>query len=145
MTPKVPHGQQCPYCGRFDNRGLSVDMIILKKNNILLGKRGKDPDKGHWALFGGHVEWGESVEDAVDRETKEESNLRVTKKKLFNVYSSPSRVKQVVTMVYAIDVEGEPRAGDDIVDVKWFSLDDLPELAFDHRLILSDYLKKHLK
>jgi 8-oxo-dGTP diphosphatase len=138
---KVPHGKQCPHCGRFDNRGLSIDAVIIKGDKILLGKRGSEPFKGYWAIFGGFVEWDESVEEALAREIKEETNLTITKQTLIGIYSKPSRhPRQAVTVAYAVEVEGEPHAGDDIVEVKWWSLIALPEFGFDHLEILTDYL-----
>jgi 8-oxo-dGTP diphosphatase len=145
MPSTVAPNQQCPHCGRYNNRGLAMDIVIIRGNDILLGKRGNadEPFVGYWALFGGFVEWDESVEEALDREAKEESNLTVTSKKLIGVYSKPSRhPRQVVTVAYTVEVEGEPKAGDDIAEVRWYSLDELPkELAFDHRDIIDDYLK----
>ncbi len=144
MISPVSPTEQCPHCGRYNNRGLTVDMVVVRGNKILLGKRGNPTEAyaGYWAIFGGYVEWGESVDDALARETKEESNLTVTSKKLIGVYSKPSRApRHVVTVAYAIEVEGKPKAGDDIVEVKWYPLDDMPkELAFDHAEIIADYL-----
>lgn len=140
---KVPHDKQCPYCERFDNRGISVDVVIVRGDKILLGKRGAEPFKGYWAIFGGFVEWDETVEEALARETKEESNLTITSHELIGVYSKPSRhPRQVITVAFAVKVEGTPRAGDDIVEVKWYPLNNLPKFGFDHLDIVNDYLNK---
>jgi ADP-ribose pyrophosphatase YjhB (NUDIX family) len=137
--------ERCPHCGRYNNRGLAIDIVIIKDDKILLGKRGgtDEPFMGYWALFGGFVEWGESVEEALVRECKEESNMVVTSHKLLGIYSKPSRhIRQVVTAAYAVEAEGEPKAGDDIVEVKWYHLNAMPaQLAFDHAIIVADYLK----
>jgi 8-oxo-dGTP diphosphatase len=130
--------EPCLTCGNYKNRGLSVDAVIVMDGKVLLGKRGRDPDKGSWALIGGYVEWDESVEEALRREVKEEANLEVTKMHLVNVYSNPDRhPKQTINIAYLVEVTGEPQAGDDIDELKYFKLDELPEMAFDHQTILT--------
>lgn len=126
--------QQCSYCGRYNNRGVSVDALIIRNGNILLIKRGVEPDKGKWATPGGYIGWDESGEEALIREVKEETGLTVKKTRFINVYSSPHRhPKQVITLAYIVETEGEPVKGDDADEVRWFSLDALPTpLAFDH-------------
>jgi 8-oxo-dGTP diphosphatase len=121
---------------------LSVEAIIIRGNEILLGKRGGEPFKGYWGFFGGFVEWDEMTEQALLRETKEECGLDITSFRLVGVYSNPERhPRQVVTAAYAVEAEGRPQAGDDISKVCWFSLKALPELPFDHHQILDDYLR----
>lgn len=133
--------QPCPHCGRFNNRGLSIEAIIIRRDKILLGKRGNEPFKDYWGVFGGFVEWGETTEEALQRETKEESGLDVVSSKLVGVYSDPARhPRQVVTVAYLVETKGEPQAGDDISEVKWFALQDLPVLPFDHAQIIEDSL-----
>lgn len=134
----------CLHCGRYANRGVSVDAIIIHdKQQILLIKRGAEPFKGYWGLVGGYIEWDESAEDAVKREVKEEIGMQVTETRLIGVYTKPERhPKQVINIAYAVTAIGEPKAGDDAVEYQWTSLSQLPdELAFDHRQIISDYLK----
>lgn len=136
--------EPCPECGRFANRGLSVDVLIIRDGKILLGLRGREPFKGLWGNIGGYVEWDESAEEAVVRETKEETTLTVTKLQFLKVYTHTNRhPNQVVTISYAVEVEGTPEAGDDVVKLKWFDLTKLPSpLAFDHESIIMDYCKK---
>ncbi len=124
------------------NRGISVDMIITKGNQVLLVKRGAEPFKGYWGTFGGFIEWDETPEDAVRRETKEEAGVEVTSMKLLGVYGDPKRhPHQVITLVYKVEISGEPKAGDDAEDVKWVDNDKIPDnLGFDHNQILKDYL-----
>jgi 8-oxo-dGTP diphosphatase len=115
----------------------------MRGDTILLGKRGADPFRGFWALPGGYVERDESVEEAVAREVKEETGLEVTGVKLSGVYSKPDRhPKQAVVIVYAVEAEGEARSGDDLQQVRFCPLDELPDLAFDHRTIIDDYLRQ---
>jgi ADP-ribose pyrophosphatase YjhB (NUDIX family) len=143
MNQPVPDDQQCPHCGRFKNRGLSSEAIIVRDGKILLGKRKFEPYKGYWGTFGGFVEWDETTEQALARETEEETGLTVTSSKLIGVYSDPKRdPRQAVCVAYAVQTTGEPRPGDDIEAVKWVPLDSLPDdLPFDHARIIADYLK----
>lgn len=140
----IKNDEPCPSCGRFANRGVSIDAIIVKNDKILLVQRGVEPFKGYWATPGGYVSWDESTEDAVKREVKEETNLEVTETRLVGVYSSPTRhPKQVINLVYLTKIkDGEIKHGDDAVDAKWFALGDIPEqLAFDHKQNIKDAQK----
>jgi ADP-ribose pyrophosphatase YjhB (NUDIX family) len=145
MTKSVPDDQQCPDCGRFKNRGLAVDAVIVRDGKILLGKRGGEPCKGMWATIGGFNEWGETLEETVAREVMEEAGLTVTACHLLNVYSDPARdPRQVVAVAYVVETTGEPVAGDDIEEVKWVPLDEVPtELALDHAKIIADYKARY--
>lgn len=141
MSQPIPDDQVCPTCGRYNNRGLSIDAVIVRNGKILLGKRGAEPCKGQWGTVGGFVEWGETVEDTVVREVLEETGLRVTSSRLINIYSDPARhPRQAVSVGYAVETEGEPVAGDDIAEVMWVPLDQIPgDLAFDHARLIADY------
>lgn len=130
-------------CGKYHNRAVSIDALIRKEGKILLVKRGFGPYKGYWALPGGHLDYDETIEDAVRREVKEETDLDVTSLFLLGVYSSPSRhPMQTVAIAYEVEITGEAKYGSDAVDLKYFSLDQLPDnLAFDHKKIIQDYRK----
>lgn len=123
---------------------IAVDGILIKDGKILLIKRKNEPFKGRWALPGGFVEYGEKVEDAVIREFGEEVGIRAKIKKLVGVYSDPNRDPRghVISIVFLLEGEGEPKAGDDAEDAKFFDLNNLPPLAFDHEKIIKDALKK---
>lgn len=138
---ELSRNKPCPHCGRFANRGVSVDAIILKGEEILLVKRGVEPQKGFWATPGGYVEWDESAEDAVRREVREETGLEVDSLEMLDVYSEPDRhPKQVINILYKAGVEpGELKAGDDSEEVRWFKLNALPEeMALDHKQNIAD-------
>ncbi|MBU1599338.1 NUDIX hydrolase [bacterium] len=118
----------------------TVDIIIKIHNGILLIKR-KNPPFG-WALPGGFVDYGESLEDAAVREAKEETGLDVELLSQFHTYSDPNRDQRMHTIstVFIAKAEGEPKPGDDAKDLAIFQKDSLPEeMAFDHRKILEDY------
>jgi len=120
---------------------LTTDAVIIKNKKLLLIKRKYGPFKGKWALPGGHVEYGEKVEDATVREAFEETGLKVKPVKLIGVYSDPKRDPRgySVGVAYLCKIAGgKVRAGDDAAGVKWWPLDALPELAFDHGKMVKD-------
>ena len=138
----------CPYCKKeldiYIHPHPTVDIIIeLETKGIVLIKR-KNPPFG-WALPGGYVEYGESLEEAAVREAKEETGLDIELKKQFHTYSDPKRDKRHhnITTVYIASARGMPKAMDDAEDIGIFTESNLPdEIAFDHRKILSDYFKQ---
>lgn len=143
-TLVLKRDEQCPSCGRFANRGVSIDAVIIQDGNILLIQRGAEPYKGFWGTPGGYVSWDESTEETVQREVKEETGLEVLETRLVGVYSSPSRhPKQVINLVYLTKVgNGEPRHNDDAMDAKWFSLNNLPDqMALDHKQNIQNAIK----
>ena len=98
-----------------------------------------------FALPGGFVEVNETVEQAVIREVKEETGLNATIRRLLGVYSNPERDPRfhVVSVVFVLDAEGQPLAGDDAKKVHIFKLEEVPfdKLVFDHAKILADFIK----
>jgi len=98
-----------------------------------------------YALPGGFVEVGETVEKAVLREVKEETGLDAQIVKLLGVYSEPNRDPRfhVVSVVFVLDAYGEPKGGDDAKKAVVFPIEDLPfdKIVFDHAKILKDYLR----
>jgi 8-oxo-dGTP diphosphatase len=122
---------------------LTVDTIIAlqdrKGTPIVLIER-KYPPYG-WALPGGFVDVGETLEHAAIREAQEETGLQVSLQLLLGVYSDPVRDSRghTVSAVYVAGATGQPVAMDDAANVAIFMPDDLPELAFDHGQILQDY------
>ncbi len=120
---------------------LTVDAVIPYEGKIVLVKRLNDPFKGFYALPGGIVEYGESVEDAVLREVEEETGLKGEVFKLIGVYSDPERDPRghFVSICFIVKpVGGELKAGSDAAEVALFPLDSLPKLAFDHGKMIKD-------
>ena len=124
---------------------LTADGAIIKDGKILLIERKNEPFKGKWALPGGFVEYGEKVEDAVVREVNEETGLDTKIIDIVGVYSDPSRDprEHIVTVVYLLEIlDGEIKGSDDAADAKFFDLNDLPKLAFDHNVVLKDITRR---
>ena len=118
----------------------TVDAIIEVPDGIVLIKRRFLPMG--WALPGGFVEYGETVEAAARREAKEETGLDVSLTELFNVYSDPLRDprQHTIGIVFIGTAAGVPAAGDDAAEAGIFTAQSLPApLAFDHGQILEDY------
>ena len=137
----------CPRCGKkiraYRNPLLTVDIIIqLDRHKILLIER-QNPPLG-WALPGGFVDYGESLESAARREAEEETSLDIFDLEQFRAYSDPGRDPRhhTVTMVFSANAIGEPQAGDDAKNVGIFDMGYLPNtMAFDHREILRDFAR----
>jgi len=122
---------------------LTVDGIVLKDGKILLIKRKIQPFENMWALPGGFVNYGEKTENAVIREMFEETGLKTKVNHLVGVYSDPNRDPRghTVSVVYLLDVyEGRLKGGDDALEAKFFDLNNLPDLSFDHENIIKDIM-----
>lgn len=120
----------------------TVDIIIEVKGGIVLIER-KNPPYG-WAIPGGFVDYGESVEDCAVREAREETGLNIRLNDLLYVYSRPDRDPRhhTLTTVFIATADGLPVAADDAKAASVFSAQTLPaSLAFDHADILSDYFQ----
>lgn len=120
---------------------LTVDGVLIENGAVLLVRRRHPPFAGCYALPGGFVDYGEPVEAAVVRELREETGLEVAIADLLGVYSDPARDPRghTVSIVYRVVRRGgELRSGDDVDDARFFPLDALPPLAFDHACILAD-------
>lgn len=119
---------------------LTVDAIIVTRGNIVFIKRKNEPFKGMFALPGGFVDIGETTEEAVIRESMEETGLSIEIVKLLGVYSQPSRDPRghTVSICYLAKSNDCPIAGSDASEVALFSLENVPLLAFDHNSIIED-------
>jgi ADP-ribose pyrophosphatase YjhB (NUDIX family) len=128
----------------------AVDFIIEKDSKILLIRRKNEPFKGMLSIPGGFINEGETAEEAMKREAREETMLETEPIQILGVYSDPKRDLRMHTLsitFIARPVGGSEKASDDASSVEWFDLADLDsdqKLAFDHAKILADF-KRWLK
>lgn len=138
------------YTYEYPRPMLTADCMVTRGNDVLLVRRGNEPYKGCWALPGGFMEMDETIEHCAVRELQEETALQVAESdlRLIGVYSAPGRDPRgrTVTAAYLVvgsrwAAVGDAEAGDDAAEVRWWSLDELPPLAFDHAQIINDALR----
>lgn len=129
------------YTYDYPRPALTVDAVVFRKTTkqleVLLIQRKHYPFAGMWALPGGFVEMEETVEQAVVRELEEETSLKIEGLKQLHTFSELGRDPRgrtiSVTFYGTVAVENSTvKGGDDAIAANWFSLDDLPALAFDH-------------
>ncbi len=129
----------------YPHFALTVDAVIFSKSdaglNVLLIRRAHEPFKDRWAFPGGYVNIDEVIDNAVYRELLEETNLSNVSLKRFDIFDAIDRDprERTVSVIYYGFINGSKesiKAGDDAKDAKWFPVNNLPELAFDHSIIL---------
>lgn len=130
---------------------LTVDTVIVHDGQVLLIRRANEPYQGKWAVPGGFVDSGETVEQAAVREAQEETGLHVRLDRLLGVYSHPARDPRGHTVSIAYLASPRPDedpnkayGASDATEAAWFPLDDLPGVAFDHDQIL-EHAAAHLQ
>lgn len=139
------------YTYAYPRPSVTVDIIVIDKNEgrILLIERGNEPFKNRWALPGGFVDMDEDIHVSAYRELKEETSLSDIELDQFRAYGKPGRDPRgrTISIVYFGILKNDQQdiqAGDDAKNTQWFSLNKLPELAFDHSQIISDFIQKKL-
>jgi 8-oxo-dGTP diphosphatase len=135
------------YTYKYPRPALTVDALVYVKENsgffVLLIQRGIEPFKGKWALPGGFVNMDELLETACKRELEEETGLHVGKMTQFKTFDAINRDPRhrTISVVFSTQLSEKVNVsgGDDAAHAKWFSISDLPEMAFDHREILEEF------
>ncbi|WP_455076364.1 NUDIX domain-containing protein [Prevotella koreensis] len=133
------------YTYKYPHPAVTADCIVFacqnEKTQVLLIKRGSEPCKDMWALPGGFMNIDESVEEAAIRELKEETGIDVKEVTQVGAYSKVDRDprERVITIAFYTVIDNPVKAvgQDDAKQAEWFTLDNLPTLAFDHSEILS--------
>jgi 8-oxo-dGTP diphosphatase len=141
------------YKYEYPRPAVTVDIIVVCKDEkkLLLIERGQQPFKGKWAFPGGFVGIDEELEDAAKRELFEETSLKIKQLTQFKAYGTIGRDPRhrTISIVYYTFIESSknypPKARDDASKAKWFKIEKLPELAFDHTEIFTDFLNQTLK
>jgi len=135
------------FCYEYPKPSVTTDCIIIKKSSspeVLLIKRKHEPFQGMWALPGGFVEIDEDLEPGAKREIEEETGLKDLKIQQFKTYGKPGRDPRgrTISIVYYTFISDrlEVNAGDDAAEARWYPVEQLPDLAFDHKQILHDFL-----
>ena len=140
------------YTYKYPRPAYTADTVLVADNgngglSVLLIRRGGEPFKGAWALPGGFVNEGESSVEAAKRELAEETGVNVPDTDslaLIGIYDAPGRDPRgwTISAAYAAQVSRivDAKGGDDAAEARWFPLNDLPELAFDHGRILADVI-----
>ena len=142
------------YTYQYPRPAVTVDIAIFMPVDslfkILLIQRGSEPFKGAYALPGGFVDIQETLVEAAQRELKEETGLIVSGLTQVHTFSDPERDPRgrvISTCFAAILIESDQidlRAGDDAADAGWFSLEELPPLAFDHVQVIQTVIQEYL-
>jgi NAD+ diphosphatase len=132
----------------YNNPAIATSIALIKNKKILLAKRAIEPEKGKWDILGGFVDAGETIEECVVREMKEETGLDVKIKKYLgsvaDVYDGRPSLP-VMIEVEMISNNQKPVAQDDVEELRWFSLDEIPsDLAFKNVGKTINKVKGHL-
>jgi 8-oxo-dGTP diphosphatase len=133
------------YCYEYPRPAVTADIVVIKtfdnQPEVLLIERKHPPFEGMWALPGGFLDMDETLEEAALRELQEETGITGIKLEQFHTFSKVDRDPRhrTITTVfigYADENTASPEAGDDAANARWFPLDKLPPLAFDHAEVL---------
>ena len=141
--------EELKYHYKYPHPSVTTDCVIFgfdgTKLNVLLVQRGVEPYKGRWAFPGGFVKMDETTLEGAKRELYEETGLKDAYIRQFHTFSAVDRDprERVITVAYyALVRTSEVKGGDDAAKAQWFSLEQVPSLAFDHDMILRQALNE---
>lgn len=138
------------YCYQYPHPLVTADAVLFAKEGervkVLLIERGRDPFKGCWAFPGGFLEEDETIDNCARRELMEETGIELDTLQQLHVFSDPlrdtSRESRVITVAFVAVTDEIPAiAQDDAAKAKWWYIDELPQLAFDHQEIFNHAIK----
>ena len=127
----------------------TVGAVVAHDGRILLARRNHEPFYNKWCIPGGHIEYGEQVEDAMRRELEEETGLTAAESSFFGYYTEyyPELEWHAVALIFTVKpeetAEGLSRQEAEVKELSWFTPEEIKELpmAFEHGRIVSDYLE----
>jgi 8-oxo-dGTP diphosphatase len=140
-----------PYTYEYPRPAVTVDSVVFCRFpehwKVLLIRRGNPPFEDCWALPGGFVEMDEKLVESAGRELEEETGLSGIHLEQFRAYGDPGRDPRgrtvgVIFYGFTPHEASKVTSGDDAAEACWFSINNFPELAFDHGIILTDLIKK---
>lgn len=141
--------EELKFCYKYPHPAVTTDSVIFafdgNELNVLLVERGIEPFKGCWAFPGGFLKPLETAEECARRELKEETGLETAYMEQFHTFSTPDRDprERVITIAFLTLVRmSEVNGGDDAADARWFPLNQVPKLAFDHDMILREAINR---
>lgn len=144
--------QKMAYTYEYPRPAVTADCIVMTRENdpkVLLIERGHEPFKGCWAFPGGFMNMDETTEQCAIRELEEETGLKVNEIKQIGAYSKVDRDPRgrTITVAYLalVDKPLPVKGQDDAAKAQWFSIKNLPKLAFDHDEIIKDVLLRHFE
>jgi len=128
---------ECAACGfvAYASSVPGAEAVLLDDDGrVLLGRRRFEPRSGYWDLPGGFLEEGEEPLEALRREVREETGLEVEPLAFLGLWNEPYEGRIVLCLTWLARGHGDPRPGDDLVELQWFAAHDIPwdELAFTH-------------
>ncbi len=138
------------YSYPYPRASLTVDAVVFRRfednYQVLLIERGNEPFKGKWALPGGFLDMHETLEEAVVRELKEETNISGVELNQLHAFSTLGRDPRgrTISVIFwgILENKQEAKAGDDASKTHWFDINNLPFLAFDHDEVLQLAIRK---
>lgn len=131
--PGTKH-RTCPECRENDylNPAPAVSLAAIRDGKVLLSLRAGPPKKGEWDLVGGFVDAGETVEEALRREVLEETGCRLEDVRFEATASGDYAGQPTLNFMATATLVGEPKASDDSAELKWWPLDAVPPIAWEH-------------
>jgi 8-oxo-dGTP diphosphatase len=127
---------QCPACGSsyYANSAPAAEGLLARDGKVLLARRGIEPRRGFWDIPGGFLAEAEDPLDGLRREYREETGLEIRPLEWLGTHVEPYDNYFVLGLTWLVTAEGEPRAADDVEELRWFGPDELPdEMAFAHQ------------